>query len=91
MFNKGEAKLKLNRGPQVDLTEDSGLFFLRITFQRFSAYESTCNTSKAAVKGDMNLWHQRLGHLNKEDVKRTIGREDNPRSMRNMCTWKAIE
>jgi hypothetical protein len=85
MFNKGEAKLKLNHGPQVDLTEDSGLFFLRITFQRFSAYESTCNTSKAAVKGDMNLWHQRLGHLNKEDVKRTIGCEDNPREVCETC------
>ena len=76
IFNKSEAKLMLNHGPQVDLTENSGLFYLKITFQRSSASHSTsCNTSKAAIKGSINLWHQRLGHLNKDDVKRTIGCE----------------
>ena len=71
-FNKNSAKLMLNHGPRVDLTEDSGLFYLKISFQRSSSYHSTTgNTSKAAIKGGINLWHQRLGHFNKDDVKRT--------------------
>ena len=86
IFNKSEAKLRLNHGPQVDLTEDSGLFYLNITFQRSSACHSTTyNTSKAAIKGGINLWHQRLGHLNKDDVKRTIGCEDNLKEVCETC------
>ena len=86
IFNKSEAKLRLNHGPQVDLTEDSGLFYLKITFQRSSACHSTTyNTSKAAIKGGINLWHQRLGHLNKDDVKRTIGCEDNLKEVCETC------
>ncbi|CAB3994020.1 Retrovirus-related Pol poly from transposon TNT 1-94 [Paramuricea clavata] len=76
VFNKSEAKLRLNYGPQVDLTEDSGLFYLKITFQRSSACHSTTyNTNKAAIKGE----------LNKDDVKRTIGCEDNLKEVCETC------
>ncbi len=86
IFNKSEAKLMLNHGPQVDLTENSGLFYLKITFQISSASHSTsCDTSKAAIKRSINLWHQRLGHLNREDVKRTIGCEDNLKEACETC------
>ena len=80
-------KARQNHGPQVDLTEENGLFYPKITFQRSSAsLPTTCNTSKAAVKRDVNLWHQRLGHLNKDDVKRTIGCEDNLKEVCETCT-----
>ena len=36
-FNKTNAKLMLKHGPRVDLTEDSGLFYLKISFQMSSA------------------------------------------------------
>ena len=86
IFNESKAKLMLNHGPQVDLTEENGLFYLKITFQRSNAsYPTTCNTSKATIKGDINLWHQRLGHLNKDDVKRTIGCEDNLKEVCETC------
>ena len=86
MFNESKAKLMLDHGPQVDLTEENGLFYLKITFQRSSAsHPTTCNTSKATIKGDINLWHQRLGHLNKDDVKRTIGCEDNLKELCETC------
>ena len=86
IFNESKAKLMLNHGPQVDLTKENGLFYLKITFQRSSAsYPTTCNTSKATIKGDINLWHQRLGHLNKDDVKRTIGCEDNLKEVCETC------
>ncbi|CAB4033966.1 Retrovirus-related Pol poly from transposon TNT 1-94 [Paramuricea clavata] len=86
VFNKSEAKLTLNHGPQVNLTEDSGLFYLKITFQRSSACHSTTyNTNKASIKGGINLWHQRLGHLNKDDVKRTIGCKDNLKEVCETC------
>ena len=86
IFNESKAKLMLNHGPQVDLTEENGLFYLKITFQRSRAsYPTTCNTSKATIKGDINLWHQRLGHLNKDDVKRTIGCEDNLKEVCETC------
>ena len=76
----------LSHGPQVDLIEDSGLFYLKITFQGSSACHSTThNTSKAAIKGGIDLWHQRLGHLNKDDVKRTIGCEDNLKEVCETC------
>ena len=49
-FNKNNAKLMLNHGPRVDLTKDSGLFYLKISFQMSSACHSTTgNTSKAAI------------------------------------------
>ena len=86
IFNESKAKLMLTHGPQVDLTEENGLFYLKITFQRSSAsYPNTCNTSKATIKGDINLWHQRLGHLNKDDVKRTIDCEDNLKEVCETC------
>ena len=86
IFNESKAKLMLNHGPQVDLTEENGLFYLKITFQGSSAsHPTTCNTSKATIKGDINLWHQRLGHLNKDDVKRTIGCEDNLKEVCETC------
>ena len=86
IFSESKAKLMLNHGPQVDLTKENGLFYLKITFQRSSAsYPTTCNTSKATIKGDINLWHQRLGHLNKDDVKRTIGCEDNLKEVCETC------
>ena len=86
IFNKNDAKLMLSHGPQVDLIEDSGLFYLKITFQGSSTCHSTIhNTSKAAIKGGIDLWHQRLGHLNKDDVKRTIGCEDNLKEVCETC------
>ena len=73
----------------VDLTKDSGLFYLKISFQRSSAYHSTTgNASKVAIKGGINLWHQRLGHLNKDDVKRTIGCEDNLKEVCETCALR---
>ena len=79
-------KARQNHGPQVDLTEENGLFYLKITFQRSSAsLPTTCSTSKAAVKRDVNLWHQRLGHLNKDDFKRTVGCEDNLKEVCETC------
>ena len=86
IFKKGEAKLILNHGPHVDLSEDTGLFYLKVTFQGSSAcHSATHNTSKEAIKGGINLWHQRLGHLNKDDVKRTIGCGDNLKEVCETC------
>ena len=88
MFNKNDVKLMSSHGPQVDLIKESGLFHLRITFQGSSECHSTThNTSKAAIKGGIDLWHQRLGHLNKDDVKRTIGCEDN---LKEACETYAL-
>ena len=68
-IQQNDAKLMLSHGPQVDLIEDSGLYYLKIIFQGSSACHSTAhNTSKAAIKGGIDLWHQRLGHLNKDDA-----------------------
>ena len=76
----------LNHGPHVDLTEDTGLFYLKVTFQGFSpCHSATHNTSKEAIKGGINLWHQRLEHLNKDDVKRTIGCGDNLKEVCETC------
>ena len=50
IFNKNDTNLTLSHGPQVDLIEDSGLFYLKITFQGSSAcHSATHNTSKLAV------------------------------------------
>ena len=85
-FKKNDAKLMLGHDPQVDLIEDSGLFYLKITFQGSSACHSTThNTSRAAIEGGIDLCHQRLGHLNKEDVKCTIGCEDNLKEVCETC------
>ena len=85
-FNKNDAKLMLSHGPQVDLIEDSRLFYLKITFQGSSAcHSATHNTSKAAIKGGIELWHQRLGHLKKDNVKPTIGCEDNLKEVCETC------
>ena len=90
MFNKNDAKLMLSRGPQVDLIEDSGLFYLKITFQGSSACHSTThNRSKAAIKGGIDLWHQRLEHLNQDDIKRTMGCEDNLKEVCETCVLGA--
>jgi hypothetical protein len=56
----------LNDSHETNLKEDTGMFFLKVTFRNLID-PVTCNTSK----GDIGLWHKRLGHLNK--IERTIG------------------
>ena len=74
MFNDSRARLVLNDGREINLTKNFGLFFLKVTYQNV-VNQSTCNKTKQSIKGDINLWHKRLGHLNKTDVKRTVGCE----------------
>ncbi|CAB4032318.1 Hypothetical predicted protein [Paramuricea clavata] len=46
----------------------------------------TCNTSEGDIKGDINLWHTRLGHLNKVDVECTIGCKNNSKPVQ----WEKV-
>ena len=46
IFNGSKAKLMLNYGPQVDLTQQNGLFYLKITFQRPSASHIGMSSNK---------------------------------------------
>ena len=60
-----------------------------INFQGSSACHSTThNTSKEAIKGGIDLWHQKLGHLNENDVKRTIGCENNLKEVCETCALR---
>ena len=58
----------------VKLTKNTSLFFLEVKYQNV-VNPSTCHETRQTSKGDINLWHKRLGHLNKTDVKRTVGCE----------------
>ena len=72
IFDDGRARMVLSDGREIHLTKNSGLFFLKVTYLN-TVNPSTCNETRQCVKGDIDLWHKRLGHLNKVDVKRTVG------------------
>ena len=74
MFNDSRARMVRNDSREINLTKNSGLFFLKVTYQNV-VNQSTCKKTKQSIKGDINLWHKRLGHPNKTDVKRTVGCE----------------
>ena len=74
----------LNDGREINLTKNTGLFFLKVKYQNVAS-PSTCNQTNQTIKGDINLWHKRLGHLNKDDVKRTIGCGDNLKEVCETC------
>ena len=72
IFNDSKARMVLNDGCKINLTKNTGLFFLEVKYQNV-VNPSTCHKTRQTGKGDINLWHKRLGHLNKTDVKRTVG------------------
>ena len=74
IFNDSRARMVLSDGREIYLTKSSGLFFLKITYLN-AVNPPTCNETRQRMKGDIDLWHRRLGHLNKVDVKRTVGCE----------------
>ena len=74
IFNDNKARMVLNDGREINLTKNTGLFFLEVKYQNV-VNPSTCHETRQTGKGDINLWHKRLGHLNKTDVKRTVGCE----------------
>ena len=84
MFNDSRARMVLNDGCEINLTMNFGLFFLKVTYQNV-VNQSTCNKTKQSIKGDINLWHKRLGHLNKTDVKRTVGCEGDTQDTCETC------
>ena len=72
IFNDSRARMVLSDGREIHLTKNSCLFFLKVTYLN-TVNPSTCNETRQSIKGDIDLWHKRLGHLNKVDVKRTVG------------------
>ena len=72
IFNDSRARMVLSDGRDIHLTKNSGLFFLKVTYLN-TVNPSTCNETRQSIKEDIDLWHKRLGHLNKVDVKRTVG------------------
>ena len=72
IFNDSRARMVLSDGREIHLRKNSGLFFLKVTYLN-TVNPSTCNETRQSIKGDIDLWHKRLGHLNKVDVKRTVG------------------
>ena len=66
-----KARMILSDGREINLTKNSGLFFLKVTYQNLVNI-STCNKTKQSIIGDIDLWHKRLGHLNKADVKHIL-------------------
>ena len=74
IFNDSKARMVLNDGREINLTKNTGLFFLEVKYQNV-VNQYTCNETRQTGKGDINLWHKRLGHLKKTDVKRTVGCE----------------
>ena len=80
MFNDSRARIVLNDAREIN----SGLFFLKVTYQNV-VKQSTCNKTKQSIKGDINLWHKRLGHLKKTDVKRTVGCEGDIKDTCETC------
>ena len=84
IFHESKARMVLNDGHEINLKKDTGLFFLKVTFRNLID-PVTCNTSKGDIKGDIGLWHKRLGHLNKVDVERTIGCKNNSKDVCETC------
>ena len=84
IFNDSKARMVLNDGREINLTKNTGLFFLKVKYQNVAS-PSTCNQTNQTIKRDINLWHKRLGHLNKDDVKRTIGCGDNLKEVCETC------
>ena len=84
IFHDSQARMVLNDDREIKLKKDTGLFFLKVNYQN-QVNPSTCNETKQGVKGDINLWHKRLGHLNKIDVKRTIGCEGDAKDVCETC------
>ncbi len=84
IFHDSQARMVLNDAREINLKKDTGLFFLKVNYQN-QVNPSTCNETKQGVKGDINLWHKRLGHLNKIDVKRTIGCEGDAKDVCETC------
>ena len=74
IFNDSKARMVLDDGREINLTKNTGLFFLKVKYENVVS-PPTCNQTNQTIKGDINLWHKRLGHLNKTDVKRTVGCE----------------
>ena len=81
IFNDSKARMVLNDGREINLTKNTSLFLLKVKYQNVVS-PSTCNQT---IKGDINLWHKRLGHLNKTDVKRTVGCEGDTNDTCETC------
>ena len=64
IFNDSKARMVLNDRREINLTKNTGLFFLEVRYQNV-VNPSTCHKTRQTGKGDINLWHKRLGHLNK--------------------------
>ncbi len=64
IFHESQARMVLNDDREINLKKDTVFFFLKVTYQN-QVNPSTCNETKQGVKGDINLWHKRLGHNRK--------------------------
>ena len=84
IFNESRARMILSDGREIHLTKNSALCFLKVTYQN-TVNPSICSETRQSIKGDINLWHKRLGHLNKVDVKCTIGCDGDTKDPGDTC------
>ena len=71
---------------EVNFIKNSGLSHCESYVQNL-INQSACNETKQSIKGDINLSHKRLEHLNKIDVKRTVNCEG---EMKDACKTCAM-
>ena len=86
LLSSQQGSFRLTSGDLIPLVKDKNLYLLEC---RKEPENPVCN---ASVKGlDGSLWHRRLGHLNMQDVRSTLGEEiSNPTGQCDVCPLAKI-